>query len=573
MKKINYLKNKLINTNSILRIITTWITNSIIYKVFFTQVDSLPIYIILLNFISIFVILSFISIIINKENFDYYLLMILSIMLSNIWVYNNENTYYILLLFLLIFLLYKYKLKDTKFKNNLKLSSKLIISFSLLSFIVIITIGILRYLTFKAPNFDLGIPSQMFYYMKKTGLPLTTCERDILLSHFTVHFSPIYYLALPLYFLFSSPITLQIYSGLLIVSGVIPIYLLCKKRKLPKIVTIIICFIYSMYAPAICSTFNDFHETMFLLPLFLWLFYWYEKNNNILFTVFAILIAITKEDAPIYLMVFSIYMLFDNNKKKGFITLLLSIIYFIIVVTLINKYGESVMTDRYSNLILNSTDTEMIAIFKTIITSPEYFIEQLVTSNNSEKIYYYLKIFLPFGFFIFNTKKYKNYILLIPIIYITMTTYKYSYNIDFQYNYPIYSFLFYLFIQNVSENKNYNYLFMCIVGTILTFNAYVLPSFINNVSDYNIYKYEYENINSLLNSIPHDASVTADTFFVPHLSTRNEIYETEYHDFNYLTDYIITEKDINTFLEEEAKNYTVINELKNIVVYKKIKET
>ena len=41
--------------------------------------------------------------------------------------------------------------------------------------------------------FDFGIFSQMFYYMKESGLPLVTCERDRLLSHFAVHFSPIYY--------------------------------------------------------------------------------------------------------------------------------------------------------------------------------------------------------------------------------------------------------------------------------------------------------------------------------------------------------------------------------------------
>lgn len=573
MKIINFLNNKIINTNSILRIISSWLIYGIIYEIFGLQLITIPFYTIILIFILFFLVLSAVSIIIKNNNFDYYLLLTLSLILSNVWVYNCENIHYVLILFLLNYLIYKYKLKDINFKKlNKKISPKIIILFGLISLIVIGSIGVIKYLTFNSYNFDLGIPSQMFYYMKKTGLPLTTCERDILLSHFAIHFSPIYYLILPLYFIFSSPITLQICSAILIASGIIPIYLLCKSHKLPNLVTIIICFIYSIYTPAICSTYFDFHEIMFLLPLFLWLFYYYEKNNNILFTIFTILILLTKEDAAIYLMVFSIYMIFDNNKKKGFITLISSIIYFIIVVSLINKYGQAVMTNRYYNLILTNTSSEMIEVFKTIITNPGYFIKQLITSknNSNEKIYYYLKIFLPFGFCIFNTKKFKNYILLVPIIYITMTTYNYSYNINFQYNYPIYAFLFYLFIITIDENKNYNYLFMCIVGTTLMFSTYSLPVFIQNVSNYIEYNTYYKEKHNFINTVPPTASVTADTSYIPHISKRDELYETYYHNFQNLTDYIITSNDLSDYLtEENINNYILIDNYNEIHIYKK----
>ena len=573
MKIINFLNNKIINTNSILRIISSWLIYGIIYEIFGLQLITIPFYTIILIFILFFLVLSAVSIIIKNNNFDYYLLLTLSLILSNVWVYNCENIHYVLILFLLNYLIYKYKLKDINFKKlNKKISPKIIILFGLISLIVIGSIGVIKYLTFNSYNFDLGIPSQMFYYMKKTGLPLTTCERDILLSHFAIHFSPIYYLILPLYFIFSSPITLQICSAILIASGIIPIYLLCKSHKLPNLVIIIICFIYSIYTPAICSTYFDFHEIMFLLPLFLWLFYYYEKNNNILFTIFTILILLTKEDAAIYLMVFSIYMIFDNNKKKGFITLISSIIYFIIVVSLINKYGQAVMTNRYYNLILTNTSSEMIEVFKTIITNPGYFIKQLITSknNSNEKIYYYLKIFLPFGFCIFNTKKFKNYILLVPIIYITMTTYNYSYNINFQYNYPIYAFLFYLFIITIDENKNYNYLFMCIVGTTLMFSTYSLPVFIQNVSNYIEYNTYYKEKHNFINTVPPTASVTADTSYIPHISKRDELYETYYHNFQNLTDYIITSNDLSDYLtDENINNYILIDNYNEIHIYKK----
>jgi hypothetical protein len=75
--------------------------------------------------------------------------------------------------------------------------------------------------------YDMGIFSQMFYYMREYGSVLTTCERDGLLSHFAVHFSPIYYSLLPFYCLFPTPATLLVCQAVLVGSGVIPLVLIC----------------------------------------------------------------------------------------------------------------------------------------------------------------------------------------------------------------------------------------------------------------------------------------------------------------------------------------------------------
>ena len=84
------------------------------------------------------------------------------------------------------------------------------------------TVG--RVYSFRTPTFDFGIFSQMFYYMKKTGLPMTTVERDGILSHFAVHVSPIYYLMLPFYWLVPAPATLQVLQAAVMASSVIPLW-------------------------------------------------------------------------------------------------------------------------------------------------------------------------------------------------------------------------------------------------------------------------------------------------------------------------------------------------------------
>ena len=62
----------------------------------------------------------------------------------------------------------------------------------------------LRVLAYEAPNFDCGLFSQMFHYMKTTFTMNTTSERDHLLSHLCVHISPDFYLLLPFYALYSN---------------------------------------------------------------------------------------------------------------------------------------------------------------------------------------------------------------------------------------------------------------------------------------------------------------------------------------------------------------------------------
>ena len=69
-----------------------------------------------------------------------------------------------------------------------------------------------RYLSFGSPNYDFGIFCNMFASMARDFTQTVSSERDAIIQHFEVHFSPVYYLMLPFYFVFRSPVTLQILS-------------------------------------------------------------------------------------------------------------------------------------------------------------------------------------------------------------------------------------------------------------------------------------------------------------------------------------------------------------------------
>ncbi|MBQ9131214.1 MAG: DUF2079 domain-containing protein [Clostridia bacterium] len=171
---------------------------------------------------------------------------------------------------------------------------------------VLSTIGSLRYKTFSTPNYDFGLFCNMFHNMKETGLPLVTSERDGLLSHFAVHISPIYYLLLPFYWVFPSPLTLQIGQAAVIALGIIPALLLARHYRLSGKACILIAVIYAFYPVLTTGGFYDIHENCFLPLCLLFTFYFFEKEKYVPMYLSALCVLAVKEDAAIYLLIFAV---------------------------------------------------------------------------------------------------------------------------------------------------------------------------------------------------------------------------------------------------------------------------
>lgn len=218
---------------------------------------------------------------------------------------------------------------------------------ALLSVLMIFTAGfigtytVIRYLTYSSPNFDFGIFSQMFYYMKHTFTMKTTCERDMLMSHMKVHISPVWFLILPFYAIFESPVTIQVMQAVILAIPVILLAKICSKHNFSKKVTILICAAY-LFFPVISSGCGyDAHENMFLpLALFM-LILAFETDKTWLLVLSVIFTLGIKEDAAVYVIFISLYMILADKKyKKGIVTFIAAALYFILAVTWLNKYGD-----------------------------------------------------------------------------------------------------------------------------------------------------------------------------------------------------------------------------------------
>ena len=439
-------------------------------------------------------------------------------------------------------------------------------------------LGVLRYKTFASPNFDFGIWCNMFYNMKETGLAMVTCERDTLLSHFAVHVSPVYYLLLPFYCLFPSPITLQIGQAAVLAAGVIPVYLLARHFKLSNQQTVLATFLYALFPVITTGCSYDLHENCFL-PLFLLLtFYFYETKKPIPMYVCAILVLSVKEDAAVYLLFFALFLLVSEKKYlHGGILASMAVGYFLLCGFLLETTGTGMMTNRFDNLIYNADDGLMGAI-KTILVNPGYLLTQLFTDKDMkwEKVLYFIYMLLPLGMLPFVTKKPSRWLLVAPILINMLTMYAYQPKIGFQYHFGIAAFLIYAMLKNLPEieSPDVRRTLLCVAaaGCLCSYLMAAFPLVGTRIKNWEKNGEYFEEMEAYLQeAVPDDVSVAASTFLLPHIADRDEIYEVFYHknkpdveyvvlDARYAADY---EKFYAAYTEQ---GYTEVDRLDNRIV-------
>jgi uncharacterized membrane protein len=403
---------------------------------------------------------------------------------------------------------------------------------SVIMFAVIVAISCIRYRIFATPNFDFGLFCNMFHYMRETGLPLVTSERNQLLSHFAVHISPIYYVLLPFYTIFPSPITLQISQAVIVASGILPLYALAKHFGLSGKSTVAVVFVYAAHPALSAGCFYDLHENCFLTPLLLWLFWCYETGKHRLLFLPLILVLLTKEDAAVYIAIFAVYLFFSRkDRRMGAILFGIAAAYFTVAILLLQTFGQGAMFGRYAGLFKEAKEAG--GFLQLLLRDPGYFLEQIVTAaDKTAKPLFALLLLLPFGSLLWKTKTHSRLLLLLPLLLNLLTEYTYQYNIGYQYSFGVTAFLFYLWIQNISETsvkRRRNPLLFSMAAVCLLYVAVVMPrleSYARNA----IQNHEtYARMEAVLDTIPSDASVTASTFLVAHLAERDIIYEELYH--------------------------------------------
>ncbi len=438
-----------------------------------------------------------------------------------------------------------------------------------------------RLRTFMAPTYDMGIFTQMFHSMNRTALPLTTLERDIPLSHFKVHISPIVYLLLPVFKLFPHPATIQLSQVVLTASGAFPVYLLAGHYGLGKRTRFLWTCAYLLLPAMILSSFYDFHENVFLAPVLLFLVYFIARGKLTATVLFSLLTLMVKEDAFLYLSAVSLLLLFGFRDRKitsftprtavclGIGMLLAGVSWFGLAVSYLSIHGTGAMTGRFNNL-SGIPAWGILSVIPTVFLNFTLFMETVFVRA---KIGYLLTSVIALGFLPLLNRKFHRLFLWIPFVVMNlMSNYVYQYRIDFQYNYGSGALLFLLALLTYSEYASrtagcrrndltsagkqrsplerlaamkerlaarpsltarqtlVHFLLLLAIAASLVQTCHMLA--IRSLNARRIQqtaRYTYSDTIRLLDQIPRDSVVAADGMVTVHLADIEELYDFSYY--------------------------------------------
>lgn len=388
-------------------------------------------------------------------------------------------------------------------------------------------VTVCRYLVFRAPCFDMGIFSQMFESMRRTGAPVTTCERNLALSHFQVHTSPIFYVLLPLYAIWPSPVTLQIGQALVTASGLIPLYFLCRRHRLDATATLFLAVAYLLFPALSGSCFYDLHENCFLAPCLLWVVYGMTAKKTWVLALSVVATLAIKEDAGIYLAFLGLYFwMGEKRRKTGLLLFFVSVVAFGAATWYLSRYGDGILSSRFDNL-LYEPGGSMIQIIKTVLIHPAYALRECFTI---EKLQYLLLMLLPFGGLLVCKTPPARYLLLGPMLLLNvMPDYEYLHTINYQYNFGTTVLLFYFVILQLSGLDQRRQRAQALGAVLLSGLLFAGTKAESGwyMEDYLQNRNTYQQMEEDLDRIPADASVTASTYLVAHLYEHEELYQTD----------------------------------------------
>ncbi|MCM1055458.1 MAG: DUF2079 domain-containing protein [Bacteroides sp.] len=408
---------------------------------------------------------------------------------------------------------------------------------------------IARFYNFGSSTYDLGIFAQMFESMASDLTQTTTLERGEAMSHFAVHFSPIYYLLLPFYMLFRRPEFLLTAQAAVCFSGIIPLLLLCKRYRYGNTVTFFIGTVFLCYPAFTCASFYDFHENAFLTPLILWVLYFIEKRSMVGAVISGLLLLCVKEDAGVYLAVMGLYALFNRGSSRlmGAVLTIMGISGFIGATFIINTYGEGVMISRF-NVFLDMGQDSVKDVALNVLKDPALLFDQLLSA---EKLLLVMQMLLPLLFIPVRSRRLSDWLLTVPFVIFNLTTdYGYLSSINYQYVYGSGAMLIFLFAKNFRYEKRKNKTAAAaVMAAAICLMGFSTPKYYN-IPRLEEWEEETNASRAVLAELPRDAKIFASTYLTPYLYDCKDvyIYPALYNTENSDPDYVV----LDDRLEETA---------------------
>ena len=254
---------------------------------------------------------------------------------------------------------------------------------------------ITRHNAFQTQLFDLSIFVQALWNTLQGDVMKVTAHPGVD-NFMQIHFAPSMFLLVPLYAIWTSPISLLVIQSVTVASGAWPIYRLSSEHLQNKWMGAAFAYFYLLFPSIQAANLYDFHGITMAAPLLAWTWFFAKKNRWVAYAIVGIVAIGFREEAVLVMIVIGFLMALEKSTRKyGVITIGTCLIWGIVVYA-VSFPGVEVDTVRAlhfnERLGLGSSPTEALI---TLLQNPNTFWEQV---SSPEKLLFIFRLFAPVGF-------------------------------------------------------------------------------------------------------------------------------------------------------------------------------
>jgi uncharacterized membrane protein len=243
--------------------------------------------------------------------------------------------------------------------------------------------AVVHFLVFRSAHADLGTMAQAVWSTTHGHFLETTTLTGRNTTRLAGHVDPFLVLLVPLWWAWSSPLMLAVVQAIAVSAGALPVYWLARKHLRSQRAAVHLGLAYLLYPATQFNAFtisSGFHAVSIAIPLILFAIWFLDEDRLVLFAVFALLAASTKEEIPAAVGCLGIWYAVRKGKRVTGLSIFalgvtLSLIDFLVVIPHFSPSGIDPFAGRYEQVggtpggILHTAVSDPIALVHTVATT------------------------------------------------------------------------------------------------------------------------------------------------------------------------------------------------------------
>jgi uncharacterized membrane protein len=182
----------------------------------------------------------------------------------------------------------------------------------------------------------------------------TNCYSIGGISRLAIHFEPILFPVSLLYIFWPAASTLLVLQTLVVASGAFPAFWLARLRLRNDFAAVVIALLYLLYPAQQQAVTFDFHAVTFTAALLMFTLYFMYTRRTVWLFVFAILAMACKEEIPVVVAMYGLWsIVFQQRWRTGLALVGLGAVWvgaYFLVVHFASPTGHSLLTSRYNGV-------------------------------------------------------------------------------------------------------------------------------------------------------------------------------------------------------------------------------